>query len=79
MSPDWSSAEHNCVGMLPTMKIFGYKIIFLDTLDPLGCLSLQVLETEMPVQGEVVSARMEFLSIQVFVEVLHLHSSQYLP
>jgi hypothetical protein len=54
-----------------------WKIVLLETLDTVGCLSFWVLESKGPCQGRVVSTQGEFLSIAGFVEVFHcLHSSQ---
>lgn len=50
--------------------------MFLE-MDPADCLPFQVHETRETGQGGVVGAHIEFLSIQVYLEVFHhLHNIQ---
>jgi hypothetical protein len=74
----WPCRECICVGVLPSLVMFGYKTVLLEMMmDPAISLSFQVLETKQPCQGGVVSVLVELLSIEVFVEVFQcLHNSQ---
>jgi hypothetical protein len=62
--------------MLLPMAIFRHKTELLEKLDPVDHLSFQVLETKKPDKGGEFSSQVEFLSINVFVEVLCIHNSQ---
>jgi hypothetical protein len=75
MSLTMSSGECIHVGVPPPLTMFGCKIMLLETLDPAGHLSFQVLETKEPGQGRVVSTQVEFSSVELFVDVVqHVHS-----
>jgi hypothetical protein len=68
-----------CDGVFPPLLIFGCEIILLETLNPMFCLIFKVLGSKEPGQGRVVSVKVEFLSIEVFMKVFqHFHNCQYL-
>jgi hypothetical protein len=63
--------------MSPTVPCL--KIVLLQTLDPSGCLSLQISKAQHPCQGGVVGVQVELLPIQVLVKMLQgLHNCQQL-
>jgi hypothetical protein len=45
--------------------VFRCEVLFLEPLDLVSHLSLQILEAEQPGQGGVVSAQVELLPIEV--------------
>jgi hypothetical protein len=46
------------------------KVVFLQALNPAGCLPLKVLETHGPGWHGVAGAQVELLSIKVLLEML---------
>jgi hypothetical protein len=62
------------------LTVFGCVIVFLQTLDPSGCLSLQISKAQQPCQGGVVGAQVKPLPIQVLVKMLQgFHDGQQIP
>lgn len=66
-----------CITLTMLVKV-STLTINLETLDSVCCLSvITVLETQEAVHGVVVVIQVEYLSIEVFVEIFRcLHSSQ---
>ena len=56
--------------MPDALAVLGCEIIFLQTLDPLGCLPFQIPKAQHPGQSGVVGAQVELLPIQVLVKML---------
>jgi hypothetical protein len=55
--------------VLAPLTIIGCELLLLEALDPAGCLSIQVLETQLPGKFGVARAQVELLATEVFVEV----------
>jgi hypothetical protein len=55
--------------------MFRCKTVHLEMLAPVVHLSFQVLDAKEPGQGRMVGTQVEFLSIEVFVEVFILHNN----
>jgi hypothetical protein len=66
----WPSRECISVVVLLTLTVFRCKVMLLRTLDPTSCLPLQVLETQQPGQGRVISVQVKLLPIQIFVQYM---------
>jgi hypothetical protein len=68
------------VCMCDVLAVRGCEIIFLQTLDPSGCLLFQISKIQQPGQRGVVGAQVELLSIQILVNILQgSQNSQQLP
>jgi hypothetical protein len=68
--------ENISVGVLPPLAMFKCKSLFPE-MDPVDCLPFQVYDIRETGRGGDFDVHMEFLSMQIFLEVFHrLHNSQ---
>jgi hypothetical protein len=52
-----------------TLVLLGFKVVFLEVLDRAVQLSLEVLKAHEPCELRVVGTQVEFMSIELFMEI----------
>jgi hypothetical protein len=65
----WSSGDSIGFVMFLTLVLLGFKDVLLGVLNQTVQLSLDVLKAQEPREHRVVGTQVEFLSIEIFMEI----------